>query len=300
MAVMKAINVKNSGRMEYLHTMRYVSNPEKNPMSDNRDRAEKMEMVTYVNRRLHGKEKSKRQFKQFVVSLASVWPKDESGREQLRKKLQSVMNSAEMYFMQDGFRASGWIHCNTNHPHFHLVLETCNAIDGKQFSQSKADLAEFKSFVSSQLMFYGLNEEILTNVKDITEEQLFEDEAADRINVYENESAFDNGEDICCDYDEYNDYDNYDDYTLRSREHFFSVVNKWNNGTLEHQRGIEMVRLVDNTQKREMVYMVDNTQKREMVCLIDNNQKREMFRVIDKEPKCEMVRLIHKNKPYDS
>ena len=48
MAVMKAINVKNSGRMEYLHTMRYVSNPEKNPMSDNRDRAEKMEMVTYV------------------------------------------------------------------------------------------------------------------------------------------------------------------------------------------------------------------------------------------------------------
>ena len=294
MAVMKAINVKNSGRMEYLHTMEYVSNPEKNPMSDNRDRSEKMEMVTYVNRRLHGKEKSKRQFKQFVVSLASVWPKDESGREQLRKKLQSVMNSAEMYFMQDGFRASGWIHCNTNHPHFHLVLETCNAIDGKQFSQSKADLARFKSFISSQLMFYGLNEEILTNVKDITEEQLFEDEAADRINVYENESAFDNGEDICCDYDEY------DDYTLKSREHFFSVVNKWNNGTLEHQNGIEMVRLVDNTQKREMVYMVDNTQKREMVCLIDNNQKREMFRVIDKEPKCEMVRLIHKNKPYDS
>ena len=292
MAVMKAINVKNSGRMEYLHTMRYVSNPEKNPMSDNRDRSEKMEMVTYVNRRLHGKEKSKRQFKQFVVSLASVWPKDEGGREQLRKKLQSVMNSAEMYFMQDGFRASGWIHCNTNHPHFHLVLETCNAIDGKQFSQSKADLAEFKSFVSSQLMFYGLNEEILTNVKDITEEQLFEDEAADRINDYE--SVFDNGEDICCDYDEY------DDYTLKSREHFFSVVNKWNNGTLEHQNGIEMVRLVDNTQKREMVYMVDNTQKREMVCLIDNNQKREMFRVIDKEPKCEMVRLIHKNKPYDS
>ena len=294
MAVMKAINVKNSGRMEYLHTMRYVSNPEKNPMSDNRDRSEKMEMVTYVNRRLHGKEKSKRQFKQFVVSLASVWPKDESGREQLRKKLQSVMNSAEMYFMQDGFRASGWIHCNTNHPHFHLVLETCNAIDGKQFSQSKADLARFKSFISSQLMFYGLNEEILTNVKDITEEQLFEDEAADRINEYENESVSDNGEDIRCDYDEY------DDYTLKSREHFFSVVNKWNNGTLEHQNGIEMVRLVDNTQKREMVYMVDNTQKREMVCLIDNNQKREMFRVIDKEPKCEMVRLIHKNKPYDS
>ena len=294
MAVMKAINVKNSGRMEYLHTMRYVSNPEKNPMSDNRDRAEKMEMVTYVNRRLHGKEKSKRQFKQFVVSLASVWPKDEGGREQLRKKLQSVMNSAEMYFMQDGFRASGWIHCNTNHPHFHLVLETCNAIDGKQFSQSKADLARFKSFISSQLMFYGLNEEILTNVKDITEEQLFEDEAADRINEYENESVSDNGEDIRCDYDEY------DDYTLKSREHFFSVVNKWNNGTLEHQNGIEMVRLVDNTQKREMVYMVDNTQKREMVCLIDNNQKREMFRVIDKEPKCEMVRLIHKNKPYDS
>ena len=292
MAVMKAINVKNSGRMEYLHTMRYVSNPEKNPMSDNRDRAEKMEMVTYVNRRLHGKEKSKRQFKQFVVSLASVWPKDESGREQLRKKLQSVMNSAEMYFMQDGFRASGWIHCNTNHPHFHLVLETCNAIDGKQFSQSKADLARFKSFISSQLMFYGLNEEILTNVKDITEEQLFEDEAADRINDYE--SVFDNGEDICCDYDEY------DDYTLKSREHFFSVVNKWNNGTLEHQRGIEMVRLVDNTQKREMVYMVDKTQKREMVRLVDNTQKREMFRVIDKEPKCEMVRLIHKNKPYDS
>ena len=294
MAVMKAINVKNSGRMEYLHTMRYVSNPEKNPMSDNRDRSEKMEMVTYVNRRLHGKEKSKRQFKQFVVSLASVWPKDEGGREQLRKKLQSVMNSAEMYFMQDGFRASGWIHCNTNHPHFHLVLETCNAIDGKQFSQSKADLARFKSFISSQLMFYGLNEEILTNVKDITEEQLFEDEAADRINEYENESVSDNGEDIRCDYDEY------DDYTLKSREHFFSVVNKWNNGTLEHQNGIEMVRLVDNTQKREMVYMVDNTQKREMVCLIDNNQKREMFRVIDKEPKCEMVRLIHKNKPYDS
>ena len=33
-------------------------------------------MVTFINRKLHGKEKSKRQFKQFVVSLASEWSKD--------------------------------------------------------------------------------------------------------------------------------------------------------------------------------------------------------------------------------
>ena len=235
-------------------------------------------MVTFINRKLHGKEKSKRQFKQFVVSLASEWSKDESGREQQRQKLQNVMNSAEMYFMQNGFRAAGWIHCNTRHPHFHLLMDTCNAIDGKQFSQSKADLAEFKSFVSSQLMVYGLNEEILMNVKDITEEQLFEDEAIDCIPVCNADSIED--------YDEENDGYAYDEYTLESQKLFFNKIYQWNSGTMEQS---SVFSRTSCGAKREMCHTVDKT-KREMVKLVDNSRP----------PKHEMLRLVEKTKLNNS
>ena len=279
MGILKAINAKNSGRKGFLDTLEYVSNTEKTPMTDNSDRAGKFEKTTFVNRKLHGKENSKRQFKQFIVSLSVVWPTDANERESLRKKLDSVTKSAEIYFMCQGFRAAGWIHCNTKHPHFHLLLETCNAVDGKQYSQSKSDLSDFKSYISTQLLCYGLNEEILTDVKNITEEELFQEEIYDC--MYQNDDGGDYADDAY-----------YDDDTLESRKDFLSEIKKWNSGTMELV-GKTMCKIVDNDipdesgvkkeRMREMFRIVKPDEKREMCRIIEPGEKRIMFRIVDKK-----------------
>ena len=102
----------------------------------------------------------------------------------------------------------GSIHMNTIHPHIHLLVETCNAITGKQFSQAPADLLSLKSFISSQLMAHGLDEIIRT--KEITEEELISEEE----------------EDVLLDEDDYDDDDFFNNYIS-------DETTGWNYGTME-------------------------------------------------------------------
>lgn len=156
-------------------------------------------------------EDCKRQYKQMIVSLAACWDQDREHRRVQEEALETVKKEYELYFSKMGYVTCAYIHCNTQHPHFHLMLETLNVITGKQFSQSPSDLALLKTFGSAALRKAGLNEEILTSdIYEISEEDFWQSEE---------QEAFDN------------DTDNNEEYKETEKD-------EWNNGT-------------DGTEKRE-------------------------------------------------
>ena len=140
MAILKAINAQDSGRERFIEMVHYISNPAKTMDGDDSQNISDFQLDTFVNRFLHGQQKRKRQFKQFVISLEAEWPNDEKRKFLLKMKFRSVMSAVNHYFAAMGYFSKGSIHMNTIHPHIHLLVETCNAITGKQFSQAPADL----------------------------------------------------------------------------------------------------------------------------------------------------------------
>lgn len=154
MAILKSINVRGASRKKFLDAIKYISNPEKNRNFATNE-VKQFTQATWVNRCLCGNKESKRQFKQFVVSMEMQWSTIPGKCMQYETSLQNVLHNCEIYFMEKGYIVKAWIHCNTSHPHFHLLLETCNAFTGKQFSQSRSDLAQFKDFLSTQLWRRG-------------------------------------------------------------------------------------------------------------------------------------------------
>jgi hypothetical protein len=208
MAILKAINAKDAGRERFIDMLNYISNPAKTEDGDESHDNSDFELDTLVNRLLHGQHKRKRQFKQFVISLETEWPNDEKRKFLLKMKFCSVLSAVNHYFAAMGYLSTGKIHLNTAHPHIHLLVETCNALTGKQFSQALADLSSLKSFVSSQLMVHGLDE--IIRAKEITEEEFLSDEEED---------------------DLFDEDDRYDDDCFDSD--IFDEANGWNYGTVE-------------------------------------------------------------------
>lgn len=305
MAIVKAINVNKADREKFLASLSYVSNPEKLRNRNQEKKAEKFKMQSLVNRMLHGKGTCKRHFKQYVVSLEMKWPKRRDKAEECEEALQRVLHNCQIYFMEQGYMVEAWIHCNTSHPHFHLLLDTCNALSGKQFSKSSLELQDFKNFVSSQLLKAGLNEQVLTNIKEISEEEML-------LQGEQNENG--------------NYWDAEDDQMLPDVFDYSGVefleISDWNNGTMEQlkesiplgiiheisgaktieghelchivgnmkcHKGREMVRLISETetrQGREMVRLVSETERRqgrEMVRLVsemERGQGRKMVRYV--------------------
>lgn len=173
--------------------------------------AERFQKRTWVNRCLYGKEDCKRQYKQMIVSLVACWDQNLEYRRVQEEALEAVKKEYELYFSKMGYVTCAYIHCNTQHPHFHLMLETLNVITGKQFSQSPSDLSLLKTFGSAALRKAGLNEEILTSdIYEISEEDFWQSE---------DQEAFDNAA------------DNNEEYKETEKD-------EWNNGT-------------DGTEKRE-------------------------------------------------
>lgn len=255
MAILKAINVKNADRKRFLEALDYVSNPAKNSDTKLLDKAKKFEMVTLVNRKLYGQEDCKRQFKQYIISMENEWPDNPCNRERFNKAFSGVVNECEMYFMNQGYMASGYIHCNTNHPHCHILLETCNGINGKQYTESQSDLANFKKFVSSILLSYGFDEKILIEVKFITEEELFQEEQSDIIS----DDKIDSVDKHCKSSDD-------------GKENFTSEILPWNIGTMEHSR--------THIPQRVMCLTVAPEQKKEMCKIVPQNKKKIMCNII--------------------
>lgn len=275
MAILKAINVKKAGRKKFQETLAYVSNQKKARVNGNLEQADRFKKGSWINRCLYGKKDKRRQFKQYVVSMAAVWPKDLPERKKYETALESVLRACEMYFMEQGFWVSAWIHCNTQHPHFHLLLETCNAFNGKQFTQSPLELDVFKEFVSTQLIEHGLGEEILTGVQEITEEELLlEDEP-----------------DVEYDFTE-TDQDNEEETTRYNLDSDYKGNNAWNNGTMEHadersaelQFFREMVTYagLGTRQMRELCHIVPEEERKRgrELCNIISEEERKRGRVM--------------------
>ncbi|MBQ5435068.1 MAG: hypothetical protein IIT50_03385, partial [Bacteroidales bacterium] len=179
MAILKAINAKDAGRENFIKMLDYISNPAKISDEDLSQAISDFELDTFVNRFLHGQQKRKRQFKQFVISLEAEWSQDRKRQKSLIKKIHLVLCSLERFFSDLGYLSKGAIHMNTAHPHFHLLVETCNALTGKQFSQSPSDLIALKLYASEQLVTNGLEEVI--RIAEITEEELLSEEDAEAI-----------------------------------------------------------------------------------------------------------------------
>lgn len=98
----------------------------------------------------------------------------------------------------------------------HILLDTCCALSGHQFSKSSLELCDFKDFVSTQLLKAGLNEQVLASIKEVSEEEML---------LYGEQNE--NG----------NYWDAEDDQTppvvddYRNEE--FLEISDWNNGTVE-------------------------------------------------------------------
>lgn len=261
MAILKNVNVKNNGRKKLIESVAYVSDSQKVSITDNMDRD--FIASTWINRVLNGKKHCKRCFLHFVVSMERCWGQNSSDRFQYINKLNMVLLDTRLYFMKQGFSAIGYSHCNTKHPHYHLLLETCNAFNGKQFSQSKRDLAEFKEFVSSRLQAHGLNEEILRYVEKVTEEEILEE-----------------------------------DFEIIDNENFV-----WNNGTMEQNTMMDIPFVCFEMQRVEMAQIVSEVERsrgREMVQIVPEAERsrcsaREMVRLVSDEERAkgrEMVQIV--------
>lgn len=268
MAIYKAINYPNAGREKLLETLTYVSNPKKN--HDSESKTEDFQRQTLVNRGLCGKKNCKRHFKQFVLSMKAEWPFNENERRLYEDALEQVAYRFGLSLMEQGFITECWVHHNTKHPHFHMLLETCNAYTGKQFSQSTTDLKNMKRALNVELRKYKFQEEILGDIEVMTEEELFaagEDDFYVREPEWFEENQRENTE------EDYND-DN---------------TNYWNTGTLEHPKREMVTYAWESNQNwmhgREMVRIVTAEEQkhgREMVKIVSNNKHNSEY-VIAKE-----------------
>lgn len=179
MAILKAINYKSSGHRRFVETLQYIANPQKTDDFNVVDEAEDFELDCMVNRELHGQQDRKRQFKQFVVSLETTWSDNEYENSNLRQRISYALSDVERIFASEGFLAKGVVHLNTEHPHFHLVVETCNALTGRQYSQSPADLSKLKSTISEILVVNKLSETV--RMREVSEEDLLSEEDGENL-----------------------------------------------------------------------------------------------------------------------
>ena len=257
--------------------------------------AERFQKKTWDNRCLYGKEDSKRQYKQMIVSLAACWDQDSEHRRVQEEALETVKKEYELYFSKMGYVTCAYIHCNTHHPHFHLMLETLNVITGKQFSQSPSDLALLKTFGSAALRKAGLDEEILTSdIYEISEEDFWQSEE---------QEAYDNAADNNEEYKETEKYEwnNGTDGTEKREENFQSImynkseINKQNLEREERDYVPRKVKRVESAIQKEMCHIVIPANK-ELCHIVEIPfgqmlnptvpEKREMCRTVSQRQQC--------------
>ena len=175
MGILKGVTPNDSGASAFERMVEYISNPEKTN-NDYSSECEEFEAESFFARHVYHQQECKRHYKQYIVSLESEWEDDMNQKLICGKKLEKVIHECKLYYMEKGFRVLGYVHFNTAHPHFHILVDTCNSLTGKQLSESAHDLEEFKLFVSSKLMKHGLHEEILMNTCIISEEEMMQDD----------------------------------------------------------------------------------------------------------------------------
>ena len=124
-----------------------------------------------VNKFLHGKDRCRRLYKEYIISMEAGWPEEGNAFRAYQKLMRELSEAAMSWWAERGFQTNASVHCNTRHPHIHLVVDTCNVKSGKQLSQSDRMLADFKDYLSSAMKNLGLGEYVLQKI-DVSEEDM--------------------------------------------------------------------------------------------------------------------------------
>lgn len=168
MAILRMVNYKNATLKRMHDVLEYCLNPEKADGScDSTAISSNPYSAFYLNKRLHHKESSQRWFKVVIVSVEQSW-KQSVDKQMMENLLQKLVTM----FAEQGWQTAGAVHHDSQHPHFHLVIDTCNVNTGKQFSQSKRDLSELKDSVDQFLHEAGIKEVICRNILRINTDDI--------------------------------------------------------------------------------------------------------------------------------
>ena len=262
MAIAKAVNYKNSGHAAMDGAIDYCRNPKKIRhvppatlgISSNPKKA------FYLNKRLHHQHLRERWYKTFIVSMESLWPGTSEACAEYEQKMGQLMQAAMNWWGRKGFQTTGAVHSNTKHPHFHVELDTCNVLTGKQFSQHPRELPMFKAYLSDVMAELGLEEIVRQNDYTITTTEMYEEDDRDDVYAWLFREEED-GERI-----------EPDDHELQ-----FGPSPR-----AAYDVGAPVWGLCWPLSQREMCRIVDPGLGREMCKIVDNSLGREMCRVVDR------------------
>lgn len=267
MAILKEINYKDSGLNAMNDAIDYCCNTEKmcSTSAITMGISKNPKKAFVVNKFLNNQLTRKRLFKGIIVSMEKMWSNNEQECQEYEKKLAELMMEALKWWENQGFQSVGAVHCNTQHPHFHLQIDTCNVISGKQLSQSLKTLYEFKKVMSASMSRLELNEEVLQNSCIISDIEMIEE---DNQNFEKGWLSF--KEDI---FEHFINQDEEEDEYIHEKDSIFSFtcIPVFMQKELKIASSRNMCVVMDNTKKREMCTVVAPMKKREMCVFIEEN-----------------------------
>ena len=149
MSIVKFANGKNRGNDALERGINYILDAEKTSSryiaSNGVGKTSAVEDMKTVQQLL-GKDTGRR-YIHFVISF------DAGVSSQLAFTIAS--ESAE--YFADEYQYILSVHNNTENVHAHVILNAVNVHTGKKFSQSKAEMLDFRDYVNTVLLSYGLN-----------------------------------------------------------------------------------------------------------------------------------------------
>lgn len=149
MSILKFINCKNRGKEALKEAIQYVLNPEKIP--DNLIGGNGINLDTPYEdmetiQALFGKNTGRR-YIHYVISFD----------EDVSEKMAFIVAEEAAAYFADEYQYVLAMHANTNNCHAHVLINVVNIQTGNKFSQSKADMLTFRSYVNDCLLRHGLN-----------------------------------------------------------------------------------------------------------------------------------------------
>ena len=268
MAITKAVNYKNSGRAAMEGAIDYCCNPRKIRhvppatlgISSNPKKAFRL------NKWLHHQHIRKRWYKTFIVSMESLWPRTSKACAEYERKMGQLMRAAMNWWGRKGHQTTGAVHSNTSHPHFHVELDTCNVLTGKQFSQHPKELYVFKAYLSEVMTELGLGEIVRQHDFAITETEMYEED--DRDDVYSWLFREDEQDEKCIESDggEFC-------YGPSPRAAYDIGAPIWD--AYQPMPPREICKIIDSTTKRVMCRIVDNSAGRKMCSAVSGQGVRK-------------------------
>lgn len=169
MSILKFANGKNNGNDALERGINYILDSKKTSSeyitSNGVEKTSAVEDMKTVQQ-LMGKDTGRR-YIHYVLSFdAGVLP----------QKALTIASEIAEYFADD-YQYILSIHTNTANIHAHIILNAVNIHTGKKFSQSKAEMLDFRDYVNMVLLSYGLNPVgRLSEAEEIYPDLYFEEE----------------------------------------------------------------------------------------------------------------------------